>query len=274
MNALLRLLLLLSVLMSRPALADMAALVVDVRGQSAPLELLDVLTTGQQLLLPAGTSLTLSFRQGGRRYECRGPALFAIGPEAPSKLSGDGSCRRIASQAQAATELHGPINWDKMAGLRRELVAWRLDEVVEPDAELRWEAPSSLEEVEITVERLPDFVRTWRSSLPATPSRARLPQSVLRPGERYELSLRGFGAGGYSLQARPQRVSVLSQRDWQRLQQFEQAAQQSQNPEDLVEYCAWLLQAGLQSRAARVARQLLERFPNSLRLRELAERAD
>lgn len=262
-------LLLLIASLSSPLLARPAAMVTEVLGSATAsgraLQLFDTLEEGQVLVLPAGASLTLSYLEGGLRGLCQGPARYQVQANGLRCLQGKNRSQLARPAPGRRAGVSGDFNWDRMAGLRREDLGWTGDRAfVDGSVELRWQAPGDLDEVEIVVEQLPDFQRVFKGTLPARPGELRL---QLQPGQRYQCHLRGFSPRR-TAEAAEWSIRTLNDSERAELHEREQASQGS--PCDRVEHCGWLLQQGLQSRAQKLARELLEKYPGQERLRQLA----
>lgn len=241
------------------------ALVVDVRGKIPGLQLLDSLASGRQLAIPAGAQATLSFLEAGRRARLQGPGVFVVEAGGVKQVRGAGRAVQELPRSIVAREIRDSFNWDKMAGVRHRDLGWLVDAtLLEPQAVLHWQAEPQVTEVEISVEELPGFRRVLRQTLPANPSQVSV---SLEAGRTYELGLTAYTPGSPPSEAAPQQVRVLSHAEAQRLLQLEK---QATSPEDLLEMCSLWLQHGVRSRAAGLARQLLDRYPQSARLQELA----
>lgn len=241
-------------------------MVVELQGKVGDLQLFDVVNAGRQLQLPADTRVTLSFLQAGRRARCQGPAVFAIEATGARKLSGPGSVTTQQPAATVAREIPGSFNWDKMAGVRHREVGWLVDDaLLHPEAVLRWQLDPLMNEVEVVVESLPDYQRVYKQTVPANQREVKV---SLEAGRSYELSLTGFPAGGAPTEPAKRRVRVLATDHAARLLAWEKAATQR---EELMEMCGVWLQYGVRSRASLLAQQLIRHYPDSARLRELAE---
>ncbi|MBX3166900.1 MAG: hypothetical protein KF760_05790 [Candidatus Eremiobacteraeota bacterium] len=220
------------------------AMVVASKGP-VPAQVLTTLQAGQKLTLAAGSELTVSFLQGGGRTHCKGPGVFQVGQIGMTLLSGSGSVQSEKSEARAALTPSPWINWDEMAGVRRDELRYAGDPTwLEPRAQLHWEAPADVQELEVVVEHLPDYGRIYKGTVAA---RAPLPLE-LEPGQSYVLSLRGFSPGRV-VEAAEQRLEVLSEQDRVHLLAWESAAR---TPADVVELYSWLVSRGLLSRAERL----------------------
>lgn len=224
--------------------AGAPAMVVASKGP-VPARVLTTLQTGQKLTLAAGSELTVGFLQGGGRSHCKGPGLFQVGSTAMSLLQGSGSVSSQRSEARAALSPSPWINWDEMAGVRRDELRYTGDPTwLEPRAQLSWVAPADLQELEVVVEHLPDYRRVYKGTVAASQP---LPLQ-LEAGQSYVLSLRGFSPGRV-VEATEQRLEVLSEEDRVHLLAWESAAR---TPADVVELYSWLRSRGLTSRAERL----------------------
>lgn len=234
-----------------------------------PLALFDVLRDGEHLSIPANARLTLGLLGAAGRTEVVGPATLKVGRDGVSKLGGKGSVsgkRDAAATPAVAAQLKGSINWDRMAGVRREDLRWETDDRLggEP-ARLRWVVPDDLTEVEVEVESLPDYSRVYRSTLPAHPGELALP---LKPGS-YALHLRGFSPRR-TVEAAVPTVQVMTDRQTEAQRQIVEAALSHNREEELSEVSALLLQNGQRRAAAPLLQRLARLHPEDARLQQLA----
>lgn len=270
---LIRRILLLAVLtgLSGPALARPAAMVSELRGSASSsqksLQLFDTLEPGQVVVVPAGAALSLSFLEGGLRATLRGPAQFQLQAAGVKRTQGSGEVQLQRPTSDRAPGIRGDFNWDRMAGLRREDLGWIGDRsFCGQDVELRWTSPADLDEVEIVVEQLPDYQRVYKGTVGARPSRLPL---KLEAGKSYQCHLRGFSPRR-TAEASEWSIRLLSSAEVSELEQRERRSAAGE-PVDQLEHCVWLLQQGLQSRAQKLAAELLKKYPEQARLRELAQ---
>lgn len=220
------------------------AMVVASKGP-VPARVLTTLQAGQKLTLEAGSELTVSFLQGGARSLCRGPGIFQVGSTGMALISGSGSVQSEKSAARAALTPSPWINWDEMAGVRRDEIRFVGDPTwLEPQVDLRWEVPPDLQEVEVVVEHLPDYRRVYKATVAARES---LPLH-LEAGQAYLVSLRGFSPRR-TVEATGQRLEVLSRQDRDLLLDWEGSARTAA---DRVELYSWLVSRGLLSRAEKL----------------------
>jgi hypothetical protein len=261
-------LLLLFLLLSLSALAESGgvALVVEVRGTVAGVQLLDSVPMNRKLRVPGGAHVTLSFLEGGKRTRCQGPGVFLVEAAGVRRLQGTGGVDVQQPRSVVAREIRGSFNWDKMAGVRHRDLGWLVDEtLLEPLAVLRWQAEPAVSEVQVTIEELPDFRRLLRQTLPNSAGQVTV---TLQPGRTYELELTAYAPGAPPSEAARQQVRVLGAGEATRLLELEK---QATTPEELLEMCSVWLQHGVRSRASLLARRLLTRYPDSQRLQDLAQ---
>ena len=256
--------------LSGPALARPAAMVTELRGSvtssDKALQLFDTLEPGQVIVLPSGATLSLSFLDGGLRGLLQGPARFQLQPGGVKRLQGSGQQQIQRPQPDRAPGISGDFNWDRMAGLRREDLGWTGDRCFPGElAELHWTTPDDLDEVEIVVEQLPDYQRVYKGTVAARPCSLSL---KLESGKTYQCHLRGFSPRR-TAEAAEWSIRTLSSSEAADLARREERSQQGSTV-DQMEHCGWLLQQGLQSRAQKLAAELLKRYPEQTRLRELA----
>lgn len=217
--------------------------------KQASLRVFQTLKLGEQLNLPEGAELTVSFLEGGGRSQCQGPGLFEVQSRQMVLLKGDGQVHNLTVATRAALPPRAWVNWDEMAGVRRDELTYCSDPTwAEPKVEIAWKVPQDLTEVEVVVEHLPDYRRVYKGTLPAA---SRLPLQ-LEAGQAYTVSLRGFSPRRM-VEAAEQRLEVLSAQDLGQLLAWESAALL---PEDRAELYAWLLSRGLLSRAQQWLPQL------------------
>ena len=228
-------------------------------------QLFDVLNTGQQLRLPAESEVILSFLEGGARYRVIGPALVVVDKKGPKALEGKVVAVDGAKNPEVA--VLGNFNWDRMAAVKREDLQWRIDpSLSQSTVELLWHAPEDLTEVEIVVEKLPNFERIHKGVCSA-----KGPLKLnLEPGSHYSLQLRGFSPRR-TVEAAEQKLYVLSNKELQQLCELEKSARLQQEPAALVELCGVLLQKGLRTQARSLASELLAVYPGQARLQQLVD---
>lgn len=233
--------------------AGAPAMVVASKGP-VPAPVLSTLQSGQRVSLAAGSELTISFLQGGARSHCQGPGVFLVGSTSMELLSGSGSVQTHKSEVRQAITPSSWTNWDEMAGVRRDELRYAGDPTwLEPRAQLRWEVPPDLQEVEVVVEHYPDYRRVYKGTV-----KAQQPPSLeLEAGQSYVLSLRAFSSQR-TVEGVEQRLEVLSQSDRQRLIAWEESARSSA---DLVELYSWLAGRGLPSRAQQLRSKHPGAFP-------------
>lgn len=235
-----------------------------VRSQGKALQLFDTLAAGSEIQVPANADLTLSFLRGGLRVHCQGPLTLKVGADGLVRVGGQGKLVEQRPESRITHSQATAFNWDRMAGVRREDLAWLVDPALsEGKSKLRWEVPGDLDEVEVTIEQLPDYQRVLRQVYAASLGEAAVD---LQPGQAYLLQLRGFSPRR-TVEASEQRVRVLTAAELAEVAERERLARA---PEARVELCSYLLQMGLRSRARQVAKGLLEDFPGQARLQELA----
>lgn len=229
------------------------------------LQLFDMVPVRSRLEVPSGGKLTLSFVRGGLRVSLQGPGSLRVEPDGVSQWTGKTPVQEQKPQQRLTHQQATAFNWDRMAGVSREDLRWTLDNsLMEQQTPLLWEVPADLEEVEVTIEEKPDFVRVLRQVYPA---RGRAPQIELKPGASYVLQLRGFSPRR-TVEAAEHPLRVLSLAESQEVERREQLAK---TLEERVELCSYLLQMGLRSRAREVAQSLLADYPEQPRLRQLAQ---
>lgn len=217
--------------------------------QGTAVRVLQTLKLGETLKLPEGAQLTVSFLEGGGRSQCQGPGVFQVGDTQMTLLSGQGQVRSEKIKARAALPPRPWINWDEMAGVRRDEFIYSGDRAsLEPTVQLAWLAPDDLSEVEVVVEHLPDYRRVYKATVRADSP----PPLHLEPGQTYTVSLRGFSPRRI-VEAAEQRLEVLSSRDRDELLTWESDVK---TPADRVELYSWLLSRGLLSRAQKMLPQL------------------
>jgi hypothetical protein len=240
-------------------------MVTQVKGK-LPVQLFDILSPGQKLQIPAGSEVVLSFLEGGGRYRCAGPATLQMDKRGPKALQGQ--VVAISGPKNPQVAVAGNFNWDRMAAVKRDDLQWLIDPCLrQGEVELTWSAPDDLTEVEIVVEKLPDFERVFKGVCPA---KGPLPLK-LQPGCQYALQLRGFSPRR-TVEAAEHKLSVLSTKEATQLQEWEKSARAQKEPAALVELCSWLLQAGLRSQARSLAQELLALYPEQSRLQQLVDR--
>ncbi len=220
------------------------AMVVATKG-TVPTRVLTTLQAGQKVTLAAGSELTVGFLQGGGRSHCKGPGVFQVGLTGMTLTDGSGSVQWERNEARAALTPSPWINWDEMAGVRRDELRYTGDPTwLEPQAQLRWEVPADLQELEVLVEHLPDYRRVYKGTVAPQES---LPLQ-LEAGQKYLVSLRGFSPERV-VEAGEQKLEVLTDEERVHLLAWESVAQ---TPADLVELYSWLMSRGLLSRAERL----------------------
>ncbi|MFN8612575.1 MAG: hypothetical protein U0931_33855 [Vulcanimicrobiota bacterium] len=217
--------------------------------KDAPLRVFQTLRLGEKFQLSEGARLTVSFLEGGGRSQCQGPGLFQVESTRMVLLSGQGLVEHQQVAARAALPPRAWINWDEMAGVRRDEMVYCSDPTwLDPSVRIAWRVPDDLTEVEVVVEHLPDYGRVYKGTVPAD---AQLPLQ-LQAGQTYAVSLRGFSPRR-TVEAAEQRLEVLSSHDRVQLLEWEAAAR---TPEDRVELYSWLLSRGLLSRAQQILPRL------------------
>ncbi|MBS2037807.1 hypothetical protein JST97_22675 [bacterium] len=223
------------------------AMVVAQKHASVPV--FKTLELGERLNLPEGAQLTVSFLEGGGRSQCDGPGTFQVQSTQMVLLNGEGRVTHQQVLTRAAMTPRAWVNWDEMAGVRRDELAYCSDPVwLDPNVEIRWRAPSDVTQVEVVVEHLPEYRRVHKSTVPAE---SPLPLQ-LEAGQAYTVSLRGFSPRR-TIEAAEQRLEVLSNQDRERLLAWESDVRL---PEDRAELYSWLLSRGLPSRAQKMLPQL------------------
>lgn len=233
--------------------APAPAMVVASKGP-VPARVLTTLQAGQKVTLAPGSELTVGFLQGGGRSHCKGPGVFQVGSTGMLLIHGPGSVLSEKNEARAALTPSPWINWDEMAGVRRDELRYAGDPTsLDSQTLLRWEVPADLQELEVVIEHLPDYGRVFKGTVSAQET---LPLE-LQAGHSYLVSMRGFGPGRV-VEATEQRLEVLSEEDRVHLLAWESAAK---NPADLVELYSWLMSRGLRSRAERLRAEHPEVLP-------------
>lgn len=217
--------------------------------KQSPLRVFQTLKLGQQLNLPEGAQLTVSFLEGGGRSHCQGPGVFEVQGRQMVLLKGEGQVQNLTVPIRAAMPPRAWVNWDEMAGVRRDELTYCSDPTwVDPKVEIAWKVPEDLTEVEVVVEHLPDYRRVYKGTVPAESHL----QMQLEAGQAYTVSLRGFSPRR-TVEAAEQRLEVLSSQDRAQLLTWESAVS---SPEDRAELYSWLLSRGLLSRAQQWLPQL------------------
>ncbi len=243
--------------------APPVAMVSDLKGTIQGVTLFGMLPAGQELRLPAGAELSLSFVQGGLRERLKGPCLARLEPTGVKMLEGAPAVTMRPAEGESAALPTG-LNLDKIGGLRRGELRFVNDPVsLTSRPVLRWVSSERFPELEIMIEEAGTFKRVLKQRVPPEPARL---QVELSPGKSYLLSLTAFRADGSHIPNEPLPVSlrVLSSQETERYEALAREARMElqAHPEDLAplnELLAAYLSEELFGPALDLARELVRR---------------
>lgn len=244
--------------------APPVAMVSDLKGKIDGISLFGMLPAGQELRLPAGAELSLSFVQGGLRERLKGPCLARLEATGAKVLEGAPAVTMRPAEGSDSAALPRGLNLDKIGGLRRGELRFVNDPVsLTSRPVLRWVSSERFPELEVMIEEAGTFKRVLKQRVPPEPARM---QVELSPGKSYLLSLTAFRADGSHIPNEPLPVSlrVLSSEETERYEALAREARMElqAHPDDLAplnELLAAYLAEELYAPALELARELARR---------------
>ena len=229
--------------------------------------------SGAQVQLQTGGVLTALYLEGGNEFVFKGPAQIVFRPGQPEVISGSAPAKRTPSLGtgvrikpiglgQGALVLRGPL-----ANTRIKLLTATGTRVLETQPDFRWQEPQPGLKYQIEIAD-----ETGRSLYEAQVESASfaLPHALqLKDGQSYtwEVSTRLPDGRKYSS------IGVFSVASADLRAQAEvMRVEASSSVSSSAIYAAWLDQVELKDEARKYWRELYEKRPEDVRLKELVER--